>query len=439
VSKSRVVPLSVIVCCVFMCALALAADQKSPTKLSDLPAEAQQAISAALARKAIGGQHFTLKASDAENGDGFGFSVAIDGDTVVVGALGANAAYVFVKPASGWTNMTETAELTASDFQGEQFGYSVAISGNTIVVGGGEANVGGDETQGAAYVFIEPVGGWTNMTETAELTASDGVTYSGFGSAVAISGSAIFVGAPFGTNGNLGPGIVYEFTEPSSGWANMTQTAELTASEGAEYDDFGLSVSASGGGLLVGSPGLRPSGSAYIFVEPAGGWEDMTETATLTPSDATPQDGFGGSVSISGDTAVVGAGGYGAVYVFVQPSEGWVNMTQTAELTTGAVPVNGFGYAVAIDMGVILAGNPNLNHSNGRAFVFLEPPNGWQNASTYEANLGFLFSYHDNEFGEALAVSGTTGVIGAAYSPTSPPCRYICQPGPGKAFIFTEK
>src|ERR1700691_5848424 len=139
-NKSRIRLGTIFFCTVLLCTLALAADQKSPTKLSDLPPEAQQAISAALARESAGIQNFTLTASDGLSEDEFGFSVAIDGNTLVVGAIDHNflsgVAYVFVKPATGWANMTQTAELTASDEQlGDGFGESVSVSGNTIVVG----------------------------------------------------------------------------------------------------------------------------------------------------------------------------------------------------------------------------------------------------------------------------------------------------------------
>jgi hypothetical protein len=215
-------------CTVLLCTLALAADQRSPTKLSDLPPEAQQAISAALARNSAGVQDFTLKASDGVNGDTFGLSVAIDGNTVVVGAPYATvngnqnqgAAYVFVKPASGWANMQQTAELTASDGQPlVYFGISVGISGRTLVVGDSGAEIGGNKAQGAAYVFVEPPTGWASTTETAKLTASDGGYDSGFGSSVAISGNTLVVGAP---QTYPIPGNAYVFVEPAGGWTDMT-------------------------------------------------------------------------------------------------------------------------------------------------------------------------------------------------------------------------
>ena len=160
--------------------------------LAGLPAAEQQAISAAVGQ---------LTASDGATGDDFGVSVSISGNTVVVGALRSadnsqGAAYVFTEPASGWANMTQAAKLTASDgAANDYFGDSVSISGNTVVVGACNATVGANGGQGAAYVFTEPGSGWTNMTQTAKLTASDGAADDDFGDSVSISGNTVVVGA----------------------------------------------------------------------------------------------------------------------------------------------------------------------------------------------------------------------------------------------------
>ena len=123
--------------------------------------------------------------------------------------------------------MTQTAKLTASDGQpGDRFGDSVAISGNIIVVVAFAANSG----QGRAYIFVEPPNGWTNMTETAQLTASDGQPNDQFGTSVAISGRTVAVGAPYhSVESNPAQGASYVFVQPAGGWTNMTQTAKLTA------------------------------------------------------------------------------------------------------------------------------------------------------------------------------------------------------------------
>jgi hypothetical protein len=152
----------------------------------------------------------------------------------------------------------ETAELTASDgAASDEFGISVAVSGSTIVAGAAGNNGG----EGAVYVFSESAGGWAAATQTAELTASDGGDQ--LGSSVAVSGSTIVAGA---AGRNTDRGAVYVFSEPAGGWANGTQTAELTASDGATGDFLGASVAVSGSTIVAGAP-LRNSfrGAVYVF------------------------------------------------------------------------------------------------------------------------------------------------------------------------------
>jgi trimeric autotransporter adhesin len=138
----------------------------------------------------------------------------------------------------------ESAKLTASDqIGGEDLGGAIAISGNTIVAGADAATINGKAGQGELYVFTKAASGWQNATETAELTASDGVAGDGLGTSVAISGSTIVAGSPYAAIGGLqARGAVYVFTEGASGWSSETQTAELTASDGAADDRLGLSV-----------------------------------------------------------------------------------------------------------------------------------------------------------------------------------------------------
>ena len=151
---------------------------------------------------------------------------------------------------------------------GDYFGDSVSISGNTVVVGAYDATVGGNSGQGAAYVFTEPGSGWASMTQTAKLTASDGAAGDYLGDSVSISGDTVVVGARNATvGGNSGQGAAYVFTEPDSGWVNVTETAKLTASDGAAGDNFGDSVSIDGSTLVVGADGADSSqGAAYTFL-----------------------------------------------------------------------------------------------------------------------------------------------------------------------------
>jgi hypothetical protein len=283
-----------------------------------------------------------LTASDGAAGDGFGSAVSVSGNTVVAGSsaatvgpnAGQGAAYVFVEPSSGWTSATETAKLTASDGgASDGFGSSVSVSPNTVVAGAPSGTVGTNAGQGAAYVFVKPSSGWTSVTETAKLTSSDGVTGDAFGSSVSVSGNTLVAGAPSAAGPppaiNAGQGAAYVFVKPSSGWKSGTETAKLTASDGAAADGLGSSVAALPYGVLAGAPGATVGsnsyqGAAYVFVRPRNGWKNATETAKLIASDGAAGDQLGSAVSAWGLTGVAGAPGatvggnsrQGAVYVF---------------------------------------------------------------------------------------------------------------------------
>ncbi len=145
-----------------------------------------------------------MTASDGEAGDGLGSAVAISGGTIVAGApfaaIGSHhfqgSTYVFLKPANGWSNETDTAKLTASDGRYKsEFGSSVSISGNEVAVGAPYQPIGASQSQGATYVFAKPVNGWTNKTQNIRLTASDG-TDGRLGASTATGGNVVVGGAP---------------------------------------------------------------------------------------------------------------------------------------------------------------------------------------------------------------------------------------------------
>ncbi len=257
-----------------------------------------------------------LTASDGAAGDGFGYSVAIDGDTIVAGApfdhvAGANylhqgSAYTFAR--TGAAARTETAKMTASDgADGDQLGGSVAIEGDTIVAGAHFDDIGATADHGSVYTFART--GAAARTETAKLTASDGATGDLLGGSVAVEGDAIVAGAPghdFGANPDQGS--VYTFAR--TGAAARSETAELTASDGDGGDQFGVSVAIEGDTIVAGAPfdnvGANVyQGSAYTFART--GTAARTETAKLTASDGAATELLGGSVAIAGDTILAGA------------------------------------------------------------------------------------------------------------------------------------
>jgi hypothetical protein len=385
-----------------------------------------------------------LSASDGKVGDQFGSSVAVSGNTAVVGAPNASdgsqslgAAYVFVKAANGWNNMTQTAKLTGSD-SGVTIpsGSPVAISGNTIVTSAFDSTI----SQYALLVFVEPATGWADMTQTAELTVSDGGTNAGGFAGIAISGDTIAAGVPTSTvNGNRQQGAAYVFVKPAGGWQNMTQTAKLTASDGQPASVFGWSVSEYGRTVVAGAIGNNfGQGAAYVFVEPKGGWSNMTQTAELTASDGAANFNFGYSVSASSSTIVIGAPftivgskfQQGKAYIFVKPLNGWKSADENAQLTArNGIATNYFGYSVAISASSILVGAPNVNQGQGAAYLFLKPASGWLTTSRYNAEL----VPQGNNVGAASALAGATLLVGA------PSGLFGGHQHQGAAFVFGQQ
>jgi hypothetical protein len=179
--------------------------------------------------------------------------------------------------------------------------FPFSVSGDAIVVG----DRGYGSNAGSAYVFVKPAGGWTNMTQTAELTASDGILNDELGYSVSISGTTIAAGAPQLSSGS---GKAYVFVEPATGWTNMTQTAELTVPGAADGAFLGLTISVNGDVVVAGAPSEFFPGAAYLFQKPSTGWTNMTETATLLPGDTLrgQYTGFGSPVSVGGKIVAVG-------------------------------------------------------------------------------------------------------------------------------------
>ena len=275
-----------------------------------------------------------LLASDAQSGDIFGRSVAVSGDTAIVGAdledaggSGAGAAYIFQRDQGGAGNWGEVKKLTASDAQADdQFGQSVAVSGDTAVVGASLEDAGGSNA-GATYVFQRDQGGAGNWGEVKKLLASDAQGGDFFGISVAVSGDTLVVGADGGAAGGTLGGAAYVFQRDQGGADNWGEVKKLLASDAQGGDRFGSSVAVSGDTAIVGAvfenAGGVQAGAAYVFQRNQGGAGNWGEVKKLTASDAELGDRFGESVAVSGGTTVVGArfedaggGAAGAAYVF---------------------------------------------------------------------------------------------------------------------------
>ncbi len=330
-----------------------------------------------------------LLASDGAAEDFFGASVAVSGSTVVVGAGGDDAngaesgsAYVFTEPGGGWAGtLNEAANLLACDGAAADFFGTVAVSGSTVVVGASEDDDKGAES-GSAYVFTEPGGGWAGtLTEAAKLLASDGAAGDFFATSVAVSDATVVVGTGFFGDEPVFGDTVYVFTEPGGGWAGtLNEAAKLGASDGAADDYFGTSVAVSGGTVVVGAHQDDDSGSAYVFTEPGGGWSGtLDEAAKLLASDGGVADFFGTAVSVSESTVVVGApidDLVGSAYLFIEPAGGWagiVNETNKCLASDGA-ELDLFGGSVAVSGSSVVVGAPRPPGSSetGSAYVCIE-------------------------------------------------------------------
>jgi hypothetical protein len=349
-----------------------------------------------------------LTASDAAAGDGFGESVAIAGEYALIGAYGnddngtsSGSAYIFKRNGSSWN---EQAKLTASDGAAEDFfGISVAIAGDYAFVGAFGNDDNGTDS-GSAYIFKRNGSSWN---EQAKLTASDGAAYDRFGLSVAIAGDYAFVGAPYDNNDNgYDSGSTYIFKRNGSSW---NEQAKLTASDGETDDRFGQSVAIAGeyaiSSAFADDDNGNNSGSAYIFKRDGTSWN---EQAKLTASDGAAYDWFGTSVAIAGEYAIVGAdyGGYdginsGSAYIFKRDGTSW---NQQAELTpSDGVAHDRFGESVAITSEYVLVGAPTDSY-------FRDPPDS---GSAYIYNL----SVFDTSSGTYPSISGIhNGTITPAYN-----------------------
>ena len=319
-----------------------------------------------------------LLAQDRQAGDRFGYSVALDGNTVLIGAYFdddngyvSGSAYIFERDGQGpWI---ETAKLLARDGEeNDWFGASVALDGDTALIGADYKGRNASRT-GSAYIFErDGTGSWL---ETARVFPKNGNLFDGFGSSVALDGDIAIVGAPWDDDNGFKSGSVYIFEHDAIG--NWVETAKLIPQDGPFGDEFGVSVSLDKGTVLIGAfrdddNGLE-SGSAYVFERNGSG--TWTETAKLLASDGQAGNLFGNSVALDGDTALIGAHedfdkgiSSGSAYIFERDGSG--NWRETAKfLSLDGQENDRFGRSVALDGRTALVGADG-HDIKGSAYLF---------------------------------------------------------------------
>ncbi|MEZ6241648.1 MAG: FG-GAP repeat protein [Phycisphaerales bacterium] len=393
---------------------------------------ASAAILVALAATGAQGQQLAkLTADDSAGIDWFGSSVSLSGDTAVVGAYqdddaGAysGSAYVFREVAGVWQQI---AKLTANDTAaGDHFGWSVSIDGDTAVVGARWDDEAGSNS-GSAYVFREIDGVWRQI---AKLTADDAEDDDEFGYCVSIDADTAVVGADRNDDTGSDSGSAYVFREVAGVWL---QIAKLTADDAHPGDLFGYSVSLDGDTTLVGAYGYgdKNTGAAYVIREVAGVWQQIDK---LTADHPAYFANFGRSVSLSGGTAVVGANedndagtNGGAAYIFHEVAGLWQQIAQL--IADDAAEDNGFGRSVSISGGTAVVGawldGDASSPRSGSAYVFREVAGVWKQIAKLTADDAAAEDY----FGYSVSLSGDTALAGA-YGDDDP------LPAYGSAYVF---
>lgn len=367
--------------------------------------------------------------------DYLGYSIALDGDTALVGAptsLTINpdaAAYVFVRDGDVWTQQARLPGPFEDD-DNQSFGVGVALDGDTAVVGApGEAIVYfGDDDAGAAYVY-ERTG--TSWAQSAVLVppagdAADEGQGEGFGHAVAVAGDVVMVGEYKDHEMGDNAGAVHVFRRDGDGWTarqrlTPPEVDTSTPDRSGLNSWFGLSIAMDGDVALIGAPFEHPpdgspfpTGVGYLFADVGGTW---TPTSTLWSGEG--YDSVGWSVALDGDTAVLGAptdsesgDAAGAAYVFARDGSTW---SEQAKLLPPGDGHDGdeFGGSVAIEGGIALVGAPKddeLGTDFGAVYAFSRQADGWV---LDDKLLPEDDDLDEDWFGFSVALDGPTAMVGS--------------------------
>lgn len=351
-----------------------------------------------------------LLAPDGDAGDSFGWEVAIDGNTAVIGAyrddvgttVNQGSVYVFTGSGTDWTFQQK---LTSSDgTEGDDFGTAVSIQGDTILVGASIKRIGDNTQQGKAYVFTRSGTVWT---EQQGLLAGDGGIRDHFGSSVSLDGDYAVIGAKT----DVLKGSAYIFMRSGDTW---TQQQKIFPADGTDSDDFGESVAISGSTVVIGASGALNSsiidrGAAYIYERNGGFWSLQRKLSLPVKG-----SGFGADVSISGETVVVFKRRVLPAYVFVRNGTTWTEQQQLS-------PVDEFGRVVgsASKLSGAISGDTvafgfdqgNVGNNPGQDSVFIFERSGptWTQSQRLIATDGL----DGDSLGWSVAISGRAVISGA--------------------------
>lgn len=446
------------------------------------------------------GQFKKLSSADGAAGDRFGASIVLAGDTLVVSAIytrvgttySQGSIYIFERNQGGADNWGQVKKISAADGStGDKYGWSLAVSGTTLAVGAIQADVGGNADQGAVYLYGRNQGGPSQWGLIRKLVASDGIADDQFGSALAADGDLMVVGAAGADLGGVvNQGAAYILERNQGGADTWGQVKKLTVPTAPSSASFGHSLSISGDTVVVSTSAsahvysrnqggsdawglvtvLDPvddplgfgssvaisadliavgamwanvgsnshQGAAYLFQRNLGGADHWGQALKLVHAGAAAEDRFGSDMALAGDRLVVGALGVdvdgttdtGAAFVFTRAGGRWI---QAVQRNAGASADGVFGWQVALSGDVLVVGDDLATvggyAQQGAAYVFARNQTGAERWGLVKKLVSFDGAASDR-FGDAVAVDGDLVVVGA------PLAEFAAQTDRGAAYVF---
>jgi FG-GAP repeat len=373
-----------------------------------------------------------ITADDGRDYDSFGLAVVLDGDYALVGSPGVNgsgnnqgAAYLFLRTQGGTEAWGLVKTLVPDDpADSDMFGISVALSGDTVLIGAGGADGGGVD-EGAAYVFSRDQGGADNWGQVKKIAAADAADGDGFGFAVAIDGDTAIVGADGADGSGTNQGTAYIFYRDQGGADNWGQVARLVSQDPADNNQFGFAVDVAGDLAVVGSPGEAGAGVecgvAYIFSRDMSGVDAWGMVKAFSPDDTADQTWLGTAVATDGALALIGSAwddgtGTDRGAVFVLGTDGTETWREIKKLVASDAANNAlFGYALDVDGDYIAVGAgwaAGGGTERGQAYLFARNEGGtnnWGEVQRLRASDGS----NEDWFGTAIAIDGLYLLVGA--------------------------
>ena len=358
-----------------------------------------------------------LGAFDGARAENFGSAVAVDANTVAVGARNASvnqgnqgAVYVYVRSGNTWTLQQKLVVPGGEAAANDHFGTSVTLAGDILLAGA----PGVASNDGAVYAFTRSGATWTR-TATIHAPGGNGSNEE-FGTSVSLSGDTLAAGSP-AYRPPAGSGAVYVFTRAGANWTQ--QGPRLTLSSPVSSDDFGVSVAVDGNRLLAGAPGRGTGGAAYVYTRSASTWTQVQALVAADPVKGT--DKFGTAVTLDGNDLVVGAPGraststptwqVGAAYPFAFAAGIWVRSPALGSATSEERNDNQYGAAVSLRNGTLAVGAPRVpGQGSHQGLVYTYA--GGQGAWTRRQTLTVKAAAGEAHLGASVATSGGVIVAG---------------------------